>query len=82
MDTRRVVLEAIESCFRDDGIIFSTSMLARPLMELGVDSLTYAIIVARLERELSFDPFTANPELPYPTTLEDFIQAYLPSKSE
>lgn len=76
MSLRKTVLDTIESCFREDGVEFSVEFMTMPIMEIGADSLTFAIIVARLERDLSLDPFTANPSLPYPETLEEFIRAY------
>lgn len=75
-NSRKRILEVIEACFKEDGVEFSVDLLNQPILEIGVDSLTYAVIVARLDREMSLDPFTANPSLPYPKTLEEFIQAY------
>jgi acyl carrier protein len=47
-----------------------------PLLESGLDSLSLAILVARLEEALGFDPFTTSSEVYYPTTLGDFISFY------
>jgi len=47
------------------------------LLESGLDSLCFAILVARLEDTLGFDPFTAaDEETSYPVTLGDFIGFY------
>lgn len=46
------------------------------LAESGLDSLALAILVARLEASLGFDPFTASDDVYYPTTLGDFIRFY------
>jgi acyl carrier protein len=46
------------------------------LMESGLDSLCFAIIVARLEDALGFDPFSAAEEVYFPVTLGDFIKFY------
>jgi acyl carrier protein len=46
------------------------------LLELGLDSLCFAIIVARLEDRLGVDPFTASEDVYFPLTLGDFIQFY------
>jgi acyl carrier protein len=46
------------------------------LLESGLDSLCFAVIVARLEDELGFDPFTASEDLEFPVTLSDFIRIY------
>ena len=46
------------------------------LLESGLDSLCFAIIVARLEDALGFDPFSAAEEVYFPVTLGDFIKFY------
>ncbi len=46
------------------------------LLESGLDSLCFAIIVARLEDRLGVDPFTASEDVYFPRTLGDFIQFY------
>jgi acyl carrier protein len=46
------------------------------LLESGLDSLCFAILVARLEDELGCDPFTASDNIHYPVTLGDFIRFY------
>jgi len=46
------------------------------LLESGLDSLCFAIIVARLEDQLGVDPFTASEDLYFPVTLGDFIKFY------
>ena len=47
-----------------------------PLMDSGLDSLCFAIIVARLESTLGADPFSANEGAPFPVTLGEFIRIY------
>lgn len=46
------------------------------LIESGLDSLCFAIVVARLEDELGVDPFSADEEIDFPTTVGDFIRFY------
>jgi acyl carrier protein len=46
------------------------------LLESGLDSLCFAIIVARLEDELGHDPFTASEDVYFPVTLGDFVEFY------
>jgi acyl carrier protein len=46
------------------------------LLESGLDSLAVAILVARLEETLGFDPFTESEDIYYPVTLGDFIRFY------
>jgi acyl carrier protein len=46
------------------------------LLESGLDSLGFAILVARLEDTLGLDPFTTSEDVYYPVTLGEFIRFY------
>jgi acyl carrier protein len=46
------------------------------LLDSDLDSLCFAVIVARLEDELGIDPFSASEDLEFPVTLSDFIRIY------
>ena len=46
------------------------------LLESGLDSLCFAIIVAKLEDELGVDPFTASENVYFPVTLGEFVKFY------
>ena len=46
------------------------------LLESGLDSLGFAILVARLEEELGRDPFTETDNVIYPRTLGEFVAIY------
>lgn len=54
----------------DDGLV---------LLESGLDSLCFAILVVRLEEVLGKDPFSQQDELVYPVTLGDFVKLYEPA---
>jgi acyl carrier protein len=47
-----------------------------PLIETGLDSLCFAILVARLEGELNVDPFTMSDEIVFPVTVGEFVALY------
>jgi hypothetical protein len=47
-----------------------------PLMDSGLDSLCFAIIVSRLEIVLGVDPFSDNEEVSFPENLAEFIRCY------
>jgi acyl carrier protein len=51
---------------------FTDNML---LIESGLDSLCFAIIVTRLEDSLGMDPFTADDSL-FPATFGEFVKCY------
>ena len=46
------------------------------LLETGLDSLCFAIIVARLDDRLGLDPFSIDEEVDFPVTVGDFIRLY------
>ncbi len=46
------------------------------LLESGLDSLGFAILVATLEEKLEFDPFTMMDEPLYPSTFGEFVSIY------
>ena len=48
----------------------------RPLMEAGLDSLAFAVVVARLEDALGIDPFSTTEDAEFPVTFGDFVQMY------
>jgi len=46
------------------------------LLECGLDSLGYAMLVAQLEEDLGFDPFTELAIDTYPSTFAEFLAIY------
>jgi acyl carrier protein len=46
------------------------------LLESGLDSLGFAVLVARLEDKFGVDPFTASEDAVFPVTLGDFVKVY------
>jgi acyl carrier protein len=46
------------------------------LLDSGLDSLGFAVLVARLEDRLGVDPFTASEDAQFPVTLGDFVKVY------
>ncbi len=47
-----------------------------PLLDSGLDSLCFAILVSRLEDALGVDPFSASEDASFPVTLGQFINFY------
>ncbi|MBV8975761.1 MAG: acyl carrier protein [Alphaproteobacteria bacterium] len=52
-----------------------------PLTETGLDSLCFAIIVARLEDQLGVDPFSQSEDPQFPLTVGEFVAAYERARS-
>jgi acyl carrier protein len=46
------------------------------LVNAGLDSLCFAILVARLEDRLGIDPFATSDDISFPVTLGDFVRVY------
>ena len=46
------------------------------LLDSGLDSLCFAVLVARLEDKLGLDPFTTSDDIAFPVTLGDFVRVY------
>jgi acyl carrier protein len=46
------------------------------LMNSGLDSLCFAVLVARLEDQLGVDPFSTSEDVSFPVTLGDFVHVY------
>lgn len=46
------------------------------LIDCGLDSLSFALIVARLEDLAGFDPFDTEDELTFPVTFGAFVSLY------
>jgi len=46
------------------------------ILDSGLDSLCFAILVARLEDMVGFDPFNTDDEIAFPTTFGEFFALY------
>ncbi|MFA6303549.1 MAG: acyl carrier protein [Legionella sp.] len=46
------------------------------LLETGLDSLGFAILVTRLESRLGYDPFSLMEKPYYPVKFKDFVDVY------
>ena len=47
-----------------------------PLLNSGLDSLCFAIMLSRLEIALGVDPFSESEDAPFPVNLGEFIRFY------
>lgn len=76
MSTRLTILSEIERVSTQQKRPLAPLTDDLVLLESGLDSLCFAILVARLEDILGFDPFTASEDVYFPVTLGDFIRFY------
>jgi len=51
------------------------------LMETGIDSLGFAILVTQLEEKLGYDPFSLSQEAFYPSTFGEFVNYYFKNQA-
>ena len=76
VDVREKVFSQFEQVAQEQGKVLAPLSDGVPLLETGLDSLCFAIIVARLEDELGCDPFSASDEVAFPVTVGDLIGLY------
>ena len=76
MDIRPAILSQFETVAKEQDKKLATLTDDLVLLDSGLDSLCFAIIVARLEDELGFDPFSELDEITFPVTVGDFIRYY------
>ncbi len=74
----RETIIAIMSSIADDSDLHLKSELHDQdvLLECGLDSLGFAILVAHLEEEFGYDPFSLMDQPYYPRTFGEFVAIY------
>lgn len=75
---RSVILEKFNEALEqtDSDKRYSDIDNSQILLETGLNSLGFAILVALLEEELDFDPFQEMEDAVYPTTFGEFVAIY------
>jgi acyl carrier protein len=73
---RDKIVAAIQETADIRGSAIGTLVDETVLLESGLDSLGFAILVARLEEELGYDPFVQMDMPIYPRTLSEFVDIY------
>jgi hypothetical protein len=76
MDTREIIVREIDQVAAEQNRTLAPLTDGLVLLDSGLDSLCFAILVARLEDVLGFDPFSAEGDLHFPVTLGDFVRFY------
>ena len=76
MSVRAAVISQMQQIAEDDQKSLPPLTDDLVLLDSGLDSLAVAILIARLEETLGFDPFTESDDVAYPVTLGDFIRFY------
>ena len=76
MSVKSAVHAAVAQTAAENGVALPPLTDHTVLLDSGLDSLAIAILVARLEDTLGFDPFAASEETDYPVTVGDFVKFY------
>ena len=76
MSIKLTIVEQMTQVAREQGRTLPPLRDDLVLVESGLDSLGFAVLVARLEDELGVDPFTAAEEAFFPVTFGDFVKVY------
>ena len=76
MSARLMIIAEIEQVAKDQNRTLRPLSDDLELLESGLDSLCFAILVARLEDKLGVDPFTMSDDIEFPVTLGEFIGVY------
>jgi hypothetical protein len=76
MSARSAIISQFEQVAREQNKELAPLSDDLVLLDSGLDSLCFAIIVARLEDMLGRDPFSYDDAVDFPVTLSDFIRFY------
>ena len=76
MTIQATIFEQFAQVARDQDKPLASLSSDLVLLDSGLDSLCFAIVVARLEDTLGVDPFTASEDVYFPVTLGEFVKFY------
>jgi len=76
MSVKLTIMQQMEQIAREHGKILAPLREDLVLLDSGLDSLGFAVLVARLEDRLGVDPFTAAEDALFPVTFGDFVKVY------
>jgi acyl carrier protein len=76
MSIKLTITEQMTQIAREHGKMLAPLSDDLVLLDSGLDSLGFAVLVARLEDTLGIDPFTTAEDAMFPLTLGDFVKAY------
>ena len=76
MSMKLTIMDLMQQIAREHGKTLAPLRDDLVLLDSGLDSLGFAVLVARLEDTLGIDPFTAAEDAMFPLTLGDFVKVY------
>jgi hypothetical protein len=76
MSVRLTIISQLEQVAKEQNVKLPPLSDELVLLNCGLDSLGFAILVARLEDTFGCDPFSGIEEAYFPVTLGDFVRIY------
>lgn len=76
MNVKAAILAEFQQVSEEQGKTLAELRDDTMLLESGLDSLCFAIVVARLEDRLGVDPFQVAEDEHFPVTFGDFVRLY------
>ncbi len=78
MTVLNIIEEKFQEVLERRGLELEVDALSESvvLLQSGMDSLGFAMLVALLDEELGYDPFTLMAEPVYPQTFGEFVAVY------
>ena len=76
MSVKLTIMQQMEQVAREHRKVLAPLNDDLVLVDCGLDSLGFAVLVARLEDTLGVDPFTTAEDAFFPVTLGDFVKVY------
>jgi len=76
MDIRSEIVDQFTQVAQEQGIPLAPLTDDLALLDSGLDSLCFAIVVTRLEGLLEVDPFSSSEDVRFPVTFGEFVRFY------
>jgi acyl carrier protein len=76
MQIKLTIVDQMKQIAREHGKTLAPLRDDLVLLDSGLDSLGFAVLVARLEDTLGIDPFTVAEDAMFPVTFGDFVKVY------
>lgn len=76
MDVRSEIISQFQQVAREQNRQLAPFNDDLDLLDSGLDSLCFAIVVTRLEESLGVDPFSASEDVTMPMTFGEFVRFY------
>lgn len=76
MNIRAEIIAQFKQVANEQGMQLASLTDHLTLLDAGLDSLCFAMIVAKLEVQLGIDPFSESEDAVFPVTFGEFVHFY------